>query len=263
MLDIEYIKDKVELTSIARQIVYTEILQEGMPARYNTSSKFIYIDSKFKVHSVSFKNINSIVVPTTDVSVKYEFDLDVIDFFNSTEELMLMSLLDSLGDSKIPTMGLIECIDYCKKQIYRANLKPANVLVSKTTFNALVNKLYLLPYAKVFTLPTKNISYDNLYIFPIDIKNDNIIITFAEPYQVGNLIIRNKPYAVNGNVIENVGMFISNEESISFSYVNSNDMNRILSNSGGYCKRCKMFDEYAPLDDSGGCLCYKCYNPYC
>ena len=162
MLDIEYIKDKVELTSIARQIVYTEILQEGMPARYNTSSKFIYIDSKFKVHSVSFKNINSIVVPTTDVSVKYEFDLDVIDFFNSTEELMLMSLLDSLGDSRIPTMDLIECIDYCKKQIYRANLKPANVLVSKTTFNALVNKLYLLPYAKVFTLPTKNISYDNL-----------------------------------------------------------------------------------------------------
>ncbi len=261
MLDIEYIKDKVDLTSIARQIVYTEILQEGMPARYNASSKFIYIDSKFKVHSVSSKNINSIVVPTTEILLKSESNLDVIDFFNSTEELMLMSLLDSLGDRKIPTKNLIECIDHTKKQIYRADLRPSNVLVSKTIFNALLNKLYLLPYAKVFTLPTKNISYDNLYIFPIDIKNDNIVITFAEPYQVGNLIVRNKPYVINGNVVENVGMFISNEESISFSYIDSNDMNRILSNSGGYCKRCKMFDEYAPLDDNGGCLCYKCYNP--
>lgn len=29
--------------------------------------------------------------------------------------------------------------------------------------------------------------------------------------------------------------------------------------TGGKCRKCGLFDEYAPLDSNGKCLCYKCF----
>jgi hypothetical protein len=33
-----------------------------------------------------------------------------------------------------------------------------------------------------------------------------------------------------------------------------------FSKTGGNCKKCKAYDKYAPLDDNGECLCYRCFS---
>jgi len=261
MLDIQYIKDNLDNTSIARQILCVDNLQLNFPPRYAVASKITYVDDSFKPQSISASSSSSVVIPMIDVNLNSSSNLDVIDYFKTTEELMLSSILNSFTHRKIPTMSLVESLDYIKKQIYGQDMKPKSVLVSKTVFDLLLNKLYLLEYSKVFTIPTDHISYDNLNIFPIKTKNDNLIIAFAEPYNVGMVVVRSKPYLSNNVVSQCIGMMVQNENAMSLCYVNKKDMNVILSNTGGYCKKCHMYDEYSPIDDDGKCICYKCYQP--
>ena len=86
-------------------------------------------------------------------------------------------------------------------------------------------------------------------------------MAFAEPYHVGMVVVRSKPYLSNNVVSECIGMMVQDENAISLCYVNKKDMNVILSNTGGYCKKCNMYDEYSPIGDDGKCICYKCYKP--
>jgi hypothetical protein len=262
MLDIQYIKDNLDNTSIPRQVLFIDNLQLNLPPRYTVASKLTYIDDSFKVQSVSNSTYSTFVIPIIDICLNSSSSIDVTEYFKATEEVMLTSLLKSITPKKISNMSLAQSIDFTKKEIYRADMKPKNVLVSKNVFNALLNKLYLLEYSKVFTIPTKHISYDNLNIFPINTNNESLVITLAEPFQVGMLSVRCKPYLTNNIANESIGMFIQNEKALSFSYIDNKDMNVILSSTGGNCNKCGMYDDYAPIDMNGKCVCYKCYKPF-
>lgn len=262
MIDLEFIKDNLNNTSIARQILNVDVIEKGAFPKYEIASKITYLDQNFKVKSTSSKNYSSICIPMLEIFLNSTSSIDVIEYFKSTEEQIMAYLFNSFAPKKIPVLSLTDSIDFTKKEIYKADLVPKNVIVSKTVFDSLCSKLYLLPFSKIFTTPVNNILYDNISIYPLSNINDNLIITLADPYCLGVVSVVNKPYVINNIVSENINIVIKDQNALSFSYINNIDLNRVLSATGGHCSKCNMLDEYAPLDSNGCCICYKCYKPF-
>jgi hypothetical protein len=89
------------------------------------------------------------------------------------------------------------------------------------------------------------LSFQDLKV-PIYLKN--ILSSYVQEYNYCSFI--QVPKNIICNLFDELGIY---EE------IQSNNSIKEQIKTGGICKRCKSYDEYAEIKSDGTCLCYKCF----